>query len=327
MVSNFFFFYFNPVYLSIYFLSFVLFTYYLYNFNVIVFVKNFKTYGTKKLNTVNMSVMDTDIVIYFYVQLYLNLTVKTTALTWTVKNNFIFLNVNLILLLGILGLFMFFFNKDKLVNMLFISIVLCFYLFICEFFFITNFLAFLVILELLAIMYYFFFLVNIEKSYSSFLKIKNLIISYLCLSFFTLVCFFLGLLLVFYYIGTVNFKEIKLLSNFLPFFIWFIFLTGLCWKLGVPGFHFFKLQIYSYLPLNVIILFSLFSTVVNNFVLIFFLIEFSYVYVNFSYIYLIFVLISNIVLLILNFKDDSFYHFLAYSALNTWTTVFMFCLV
>ena len=80
MVSVFGFIQFNPLYISIYFLSFVLFVYYIYNFSIIVFIKNFKTYGTKKINVVNMSVLDTDIIIYFYVQLCLNLTLKTTAL-------------------------------------------------------------------------------------------------------------------------------------------------------------------------------------------------------------------------------------------------------
>lgn len=327
MVSVFGFIQFNPLYISIYFLSFVLFVYYIYNFSIIVFIKNFKTYGTKKINVVNMSVLDTDIIIYFYVQLCLNLTLKTTALNWTLKNNFIFLNINLILLLGLLAFSLFFFTKDKLINLLFISIVVFFYLFVCEFFFVKNFLAFLVILELLAIVYYFFFLINLEKSYSSLLKLKNLIIMYLCTSFFTLICFFIGILVVFYYIGTVDFKEIKLLYSFLPIFVWFIFLSGLCWKLGVPGFHFFKLQIYNFLPLNVVILFSLFSIIINNFVFIFFLMDFFFIYSQFSYIYLVVILLSNIILLILNFKEDSFYHFIAYSALNTWATIFMFSLV
>ena len=125
----------------------------------------------------------------------------------------------MILLLGLLAFSLFFFTKDKLINLLFISIVVFFYLFVCEFFFVKNFLAFLVILELLAIFYYFFFLINLEKSYSSLLKLKNLIIMYLCTSFFTLICFFIGLLVVFYYIGTVDFKEIKLLYSFLPIFV------------------------------------------------------------------------------------------------------------
>ena len=80
------------------------------------------------------------------------------------------------------------------------------------FYFILNLLTLILLLELIATIYFFFFLSNGELIYQHILKLKNLIMNYLWLSFFTLIFFSLSLLFFIKKGGTLDFIELNILN-------------------------------------------------------------------------------------------------------------------
>jgi hypothetical protein len=115
-----------------------------------------------------------------------------------------------------------FFAKQKcsqfeLDTLLTISIWLLFSL--STFCFCSNFIILLFNIELIATVYFFFFLFYIKKDSITLIKFKNLLSNYLFVSFFTICGFSIALLLIVHYVGSVNFQELNATANSIPFFV------------------------------------------------------------------------------------------------------------
>ena len=128
----------------------------------------------------------------------------------------------------------------------------------------TNFLTLFFLMELLATCYYFFFLTTFSSKSKNFInKFKNLLILYLWNSFWTSIIYILFLTATIYYYGTLNFDELYLVYSPKTWFIAYGFFFSLFLKLGLPFFHFYKLQIYYFFDLKLIFFYSIVTTVTN----------------------------------------------------------------
>ena len=166
----------------------------------------------------------------------------------------------------------------------------------------------------------FFFLQYSHKDYNLIVKYKNLISYYLWLSFFTLIFFVISIVLLSFIYGTLDYREINYFY-IVNYIFYFIFIS-LSLKLGVPGFHFFKLELYKYLPINNLILFSVFSLVINFFIFFYLYSLFYSMLFNNTLIILI-VLFINIIILAINTDKLSIFYFFALSSVNTWAFFLM----
>ena len=144
-------------------------------------------------------------------------------------------------------------------------------------FFTKNLILILILVEIITTLYYFFFLQFSQLNNINLIKYKNLISYYLWLSFITLILISSIIILFSFNYGTTSITEVSYFTvNKILYYILFISFT---FKLGLPGFHFFKLELYKYLPINILILFSIFSLLINTFI----------------YIYILIILQSNII--------------------------------
>ena len=132
----------------------------------------------------------------------------------------------------------------------------------------TNYIVLLLSLETITTLYYFFFLKTTKEVNFSLIKYKNLISYYLWLSFFTLLFFSFNLIVLTYSYGTLNFLELRFFNLEHKYYI--LLLIAFFWKLGVPLFHFFKLELYRYLDFISLVLFSIISLSINSFILLYF---------------------------------------------------------
>lgn len=205
----------------------------------------------------------------------------------------------------------------------------CIWLICCliVFFIIDNFLSFLLILEIIATVYFFFILVFIKNNTLTLLKLKNLISNYLWVSFFTLIILYFSLLLVVKNVGTLTFVEIYFYSEKVPFYVWHLLLISLLWKIGGPGFYFFKVELYQYLPTNSLFIFSIVSSFTGCFLLHFLFINCWPIFIEQNYALITYITIYNIFILIKGLKTCTFYQFLALSSVNTWSILLLFYLI
>ena len=181
---------------------------------------------------------------------------------------------------------------------------------------ITNLISYLLLLETLAILYYFFFLNYNTALSTNLVQYKHLLLLYIVVSFFTTILFAAAIILFTLWYGTISFLELSFLNSdyLLPYAVLTI---SLLWKFGAPGFHFFKLELYQYLSGHVLVLFSLFSLLLNVFLWLFI------VYFLYSGIYPIgvilvyFLIISLVILLSFSLSYTTISQFIAYSTLST----------
>lgn len=195
------------------------------------------------------------------------------------------------------------------------------------FYFINNLLTLLLVLELIATLYYFFFLNVGGVKNSTIIKLKNLILNYLWLSLLTLLVLSYAIFFIVLEVGTVDFKEITMLSNYIHPFICILFYVSIFWKISMSGFHFFKYEIYRYLEVEIIFYFSLFSLFVNVFLLVFVITKVGvyslWVYLGFGTL----ILICNSLLLLQGISNIKLFQLIALSGLNTLATILVFCIV
>lgn len=191
-------------------------------------------------------------------------------------------------------------------------------------FFIHDFIAFLLVLEFLATVYYFFFLTFFSERVITLIKFKNLISNYLWISFFTLICFFCAMLVIVRAGGSLAFVEMFSLTYKLNSVAWKLFLGAFLWKVGSPGFYFFKLEIYQYLPTTSLLFFSLSGILLNSFIFYFFFTNCFFILHSLHFVLLCFILVTNSVLLLRGTRIDSLYQFLGLSAVNTWALLLLF---
>lgn len=263
-----------------------------------------------------------------------------------VLNNFSIKNTNFIYLFITLLLLVFF--KTKLLEIDFIIFICLCFLFILSsflekmnykattsntiyiiiptiFFFIfflilvDSFLVLFFFVELYGVLYYFCFLTSYNFTNQTVLKYKNGLLLLLWNNFLTTIFLSLGCFFFFKDYGTTSFYELALLP--LHKLYVYLFLIGFFWKLGLPLFHFFKLEVYRFLLKENVFLFSIITTLINFF-LFFFIFSNNLV---FSCIYfdkfLLIIIISSLLLIVTNLKLVNFLQFFAFSGVFTLTTV------
>lgn len=213
-------------------------------------------------------------------------------------------------------------SRDSL-NMNF-TVLLFSFVTVANFYFVTNLITFIFILELIGVTYYFFFLNKLTTSSMTFIKYKNLISMYLWTSFAILILIFMCSLVTAYSVGTLGFSELGYVSFMHSNINWHILIFGLFWKIGAPGFHFFKLQIYQFLPVYANMLFSTLSLFINFFLYHFVIMAIISSSIFIKPVFLLYILIVNIYLLIRVQKNIAFYDFFGYSSINTWATLLLF---
>lgn len=252
---------------------------------------------------------------------------KVAPKIWDYRSALIYLN--LLVLLALIVLLAYVapkLTKDKMEMHLMFLILLLFFVSMASVFYIKTYFGLFLGLELFGVIYYFFFLHNLSTGNLTAIRYKNLLSNYLWMSFFLLVILVVFLYYVVYRFGTLDFEELICVNRKTPEIWHFIVLIAL-WKLGAPGFHFFKLELYQYLPLYTLLIFSVVSIFVNGFILQFLVTHIWPILVTHRNYFLIYVLIVNSVLLMQNLFTTSFYQFLGLSTLNTITMFLMFFLI
>jgi len=203
--------------------------------------------------------------------------------------------------------------------------ILLFLTIVC-FLFVKNFLVLIFVLELLGVVYYFFFLTQISTSSDTFIKYRNLLSLYLWNSFLVL-CLLAIMNFVFVFLsGTLSFAEVQYANN-ISLFLWHIVLLSILWKAGAPGFHFFKIELYRHIPRYLVFIFSGYTLYLNYFILMFVIFSFYPLLVLNNYILLIYLLGVNMLLLVRANNGGSLYSFFAYSSVNTWAGIALFGLI
>lgn len=266
------------------------------------------------------------------IQFFLLITAKSSKESERIFTDFFVWNVNMFYVcFMIFTLICLYIIKKNKTDMMEAEVIMAscvwFLIILLSLFLVDNFLSFLLILELSAVVYLFFILVFIKNKDFTVIKLKNFISTYLWVSFITLIFFFIGLLLVSKYNGTICFQELWCLDRNTPAFVWQFLLVSILWKIGSPGFYFFKLELYQYLPITSLIFFSIVSAFMGFCFLHFFFINCWPIFVNQNLFLIIYIVIYNVLLLIRGLKSLSFFQFLAFSSANTWSVLLLFYLI
>ena len=265
--------------------------------------------------------------VYMLIQLGVYSQFKVMPSRWLMPDRVIILHLSLLFLLMV---FIFFLGRwlssyhDEL-NLIYL-ILLFLFITIASFRFVKNFLILFLALEMIGVLYYFFFLIRLTANNLSALKYKNLLSNYLWISFFFLVLvssIFYWLILNF---GTLNFEQLNCLASESNE-IWNFIVLIMLWKAGAPGFHFLKFELYQYLPIYTLIVFSLLSLFINSFLLEFIASNCWILLITNRLYFLLYVLFVNIILMLSALNAVSLYQFFGLSSLNTLTTMFMIFLI
>lgn len=304
----------------------VLFIIHHYLQNLIIF----GTYGrfffwTLRREVVSLTLIKNYLYFYYYILQSLSLLFfKISSKLWTIELyiNFFYLVLLSILVIVIIIVAYIYGSEDMEVHIIKLICTLTFIV-VALFFYATNFILFFLGLELVAILYFFFFIQQFQVKILTFVKLKNLISSYLWISFFTLLLLSLFLVIVLFTCGTSDFKELNYLHSTSSPFMWSLLLLILFWKIGMPGFHFFKLEMYKYLNIVMLLCFSAITLYLNIFFINFILAHFQGLLQFQSFFFLIYSLGVNYFLVAKGLELSTLYQFLAISAVNT----LIFCLI
>lgn len=187
---------------------------------------------------------------------------------------------------------------------------------------VKSFLVLLFFIEVLSVYYYFFFLNFLKTNRTwSVSKYKNFLLYYLWNSFLTTLFFGLGLALLLWKTGTLDYIELTYFTPTTTNLGVFFIILGLFWKLGFPGFHFFKIQLYLFLDEAAIFFFTIFITLINVILFCYF-VSLDVVIIFLTTYYFSYIIFFLLIVLPLFFKLESFYTFLAVSSVITLFTVF-----
>lgn len=185
--------------------------------------------------------------------------------------------------------------------------------------FVTSYLTLFFYIEVYGVLYYFCFLTSYSFSNQTILKYKNGLLMLLWNNFLTTFFLAFGCFLITWESGTTSFSELALLHTTEGYV--YIFLIGLSWKLGLPIFHFFKLEVYKYLLKENVFLFSVLTTVVNLVILFFCLgqpVVYSAIY---SCNYIVLMIVFASIVTIVNLKLGNILQFFAISSMLTMMTL------
>lgn len=249
---------------------------------------------------------------------------------------FLFLSKGVVLsLLGLLVFFLYYtFKLSKLTKHLHgfhtsnnsIQLVLfTFFTFFYFLFFVKSFLTLFFFIELYGVLYYFFFLTNYNLTSQTVLKYKNAILLLLWNNFLTTFFLALGCFYISKTYGTTSFNELSTITVSTPYI--YIFLLGLSWKLGLPIFHFFKIEVYKFLLKENVFMFSILTTLIN--ILILYVCLTQSIVFNTIYLFntLAIVMVFVIFLILTNLKLSNILQFFAVSSILTLATVLSLFLV
>jgi hypothetical protein len=119
--------------------------------------------------------------------------------------------------------------------------------------------------------------------------------------------------------GTTSFDDLNFI--FLDIYSIFFFMIGLFWKLGLPIFQFFKLEIYKYLVKENVFLFSTLTILINFFIFYVFFSQTVVISLIYSHKFIFMIVLSSVPLAILNLKSFNILQFFALSGVFTLTTI------
>lgn len=242
-------------------------------------------------------------------------------------------NINFPLSLGFFFafIFLFFINNifEKLVNYKLNSII---YITLPSFFFalfflnfVDSFLMLFFFIELYGVLYYFCFLTSYNFSTQTVLKYKNGLLILLWNNFLTTFFLTLSCILFIRNYGTTTFIDLNFIL--LDVYIVLFFMIGLFWKLGLPIFHFFKLEIYKYLVKENVFLFSTLTILINFFLFYIFFSQIIVISLLHSYKFISIIVLFGILLLLINLKSFNILQFFALSGIFTLTTILTIFLI
>jgi len=315
-------------FLSINFFLLMISHLYLFEFFCIVtYGRSIYWYTRKILGSITL-ISFKEINFYVNIQLILIFTLKISGAKW-----FLGYYIYIVYILSLLIFFkiLLYLSKSVIISKEAIStnfmVLMLIYVGIANIYLVKDLVLFLFILELIGITYYFFFLNKLSTTNLTFLKYKNLISFYLWTSFLVLIAISVAILITVYNYGTLYFSELNLFTYGFNEYTWQFLLFSLLWKIGAPGYHFFKLQIYQFLPLYTLLLFSVVSLFINFLLLQFMLMSLVPIFFFSKAIILVYLLLFNFVLLLSLQSHLPFYDFFGYSSINTLGTVLLFGLI
>lgn len=224
-----------------------------------------------------------------------------------------------VLFLAFLDRVLFKITNVKINNNMVYLVIPTFAIFLFFISFVKSLLVLFFFIELYSVLYYFCFLSSYNFTSQTLLKYKHGILFLLWNNFLTSVFLAFGCFLILKTTGTTSFAELNILG--ITYQSLFIFLFGLFWKLGLPIFHFLKLEIYKFLLRENVFLFSILTTLINVVILVLCLSQPIFLNTLFMYNWLILVFIFSILLVLVNLNLSNILYFFAFSSVFTLSTV------
>ena len=183
-------------------------------------------------------------------------------------------------------------------------------------FYIRELISLLLVLELIAVLYYFFFLNYIDLKSFTLVKYKYLLGVYILMSYLVTLLFCLGMFGLSFLYGTLNYRELSYLTLNLNWAC-YLLLCAFFLKLGLPSLHFFKLELYQFINFNLLYLYSILSLLLTLYIYFFFYYTFFFCFVNTLTYLSFFIFFGSIFLLLRSLHQITFYQFIAFSGLFT----------
>lgn len=127
----------------------------------------------------------------------------------------------LIFLFGVLFMLIFFKKKNIFKEELDTLYTIYFMFFIATngFFFVNDLMLFFLNLELVNVIFYMFFLINLKSKLITLIKYKNLLSNFVWGSFFSLLFFFFNIIIFVYYCGSLSFNQILLNNSLIQYLL------------------------------------------------------------------------------------------------------------
>ena len=100
-----------------------------------------------------------------------------------------------------------------------------------------------------------------------------MLILYLWNSFWTSIFYIIFLIFLFWHYNTLNFKQVYLVYNINNWYVGTLLFCSISLKLGLPAFHFLKIQLYFNLDSRLIFVYSIITVFINLFIFIFILVQ------------------------------------------------------
>lgn len=269
-------------------------------------VKNLKFFSTQFTKSVNISLFkNTSLtyIIYFIIIFFFTLKINISNILFSFVIIYILINKYI--------------NKyfDNYSTFLNFNVII----FSSLFFFINNYVLFYLFIELYAIVFYFFFLnINFNFKQCLLIQYKNSLLLYLFNNFITSILYLIGLSYIIAYFGTINFSELSFFnySSSMSWGVYFLIISFI-FKLSLPGYHFLKIEIYKYLSLENVILFSVITLYINFLFTIFLFNQNLIFFALNSFKFLNLLLLCVFFFFLHKLKISNFQEFVSYSGFAT----------